>query len=139
MNGGQNISPEDMILKAGDIIIYNATNGGFFSSLQRYFTRMKFTHTAVVFNKIIGLDSVIEANETVAITPFSRTLHENITEFWVFRIKDVNDERLQEALQYIYDKLSGFLQLLYFVRRWIWETKWVKFLFGWIPPFTWKT
>ena len=142
MNGGNEISPENMILKAGDIIIYNATKGGLFSSLQRFFTRMDFTHTSVVFNRIIGLDSVIEANETVAITPFQRTLADTATEFWVFRIKDVSDDLKQEALQYIYNKLSGklygFLQLLYFVRRWIWETKWFKFLFGWIPRFLGK-
>jgi len=137
MNSEQQITSENISLKPGDIIIYNATKGGVFSSLQRYFTRMDFTHTAIVFNKIIGLDSVIEANETVAITPFKRTLKENTTEFWIFRIEDVSDELLQEALKHIYDKYSaklyGFLQLLYFVRRWVWETKWVKLLFGWMP------
>lgn len=137
MNGKQQITPTDLKLIPGDIIIYNATKGGFFSSAQRYFTRMNFTHTAVVFNQVIGMDSVIEAKEAVAITPFSETLQDSTVEFWIFSIDGVDNLILQDALKYAYIEFSGktygFLQLLYFIRRWIWETKWVKILFGWLP------
>ncbi|GAB4287264.1 MAG: hypothetical protein Kow0098_03520 [Ignavibacteriaceae bacterium] len=118
-------------------ILTNSTKGGWFSSAIRFFTRHNLTHGALGVGKVLNEDSIIEAKEVVTITPFSRLRYSQSTEYWAYELQNVLGETKEYVCNYIFKKYAakkyGYLQLLYFLRRYIWETKWVKKLFGWLP------
>lgn len=125
------------MLKPGQIIVYNNIKGGWFSALQRFFTRMNFTHASIGFPPIAGQSAVIEAKNVITITPFDRTRLGGNVEYWIFSVDGLVDVFTKQIVESVYmqyaGKQYGYLQLIYFVRRYIWETRWVKFLFGWLP------
>ncbi len=108
-----------------------------FDRLQEIFTRQPFTHIAQGF---FGFDehpearNLFEANVIQEVASFKPDPLEG---YEIWNIKWYTDEEIKQALWTIYSKYNGegygFLPILYFVRRWFWETPWVhKYLF-WIP------
>lgn len=107
-----------------------------FGKLQQIFTRGKWTHTALGFFPILGIDNdtLFESNEIQNITLWNP--HGTI-EYRIYDMTYYSEEQIEKALKYVFKKyngeLYGFFQLLYFVRRYIWETEWIKKYFSWIP------
>lgn len=70
---------------SGQIIVFNALHGGFFSSAQRFFTRMPYTHVALVIEPILGIDSYFGAELSAAIQPFSNLIKDEDYMYQVYR------------------------------------------------------
>lgn len=111
------------MVQPGDVIIYNQKKGGFFAAAQRFFTGMPYTHAAIGFGDVKGFESVLEALFAIATTPFRRAREDMSVDFEVWRIKGVAQERIDAALQKAYDRFAGetygFLQILWFIYRWL--------------------
>ncbi len=107
-----------------------------YTAAQHILTRMKFNHTALGFFKFDGHDedTLFEAKEAQSVTPWDK---DNIEEYYIFQIKWYTQQEIETALWNLYKEFAGkpyaYLQLLYFVVRYIWETKWVVKYFGWLP------
>jgi hypothetical protein len=99
----------------------NATKGGWFSSAQRFFTRMPFTHVAVKIDNVMGMPSYFEANMVATIVP-SWTYEDNATvEYEIFQ-PIARETSIRSAVSSIYARYAGstygYTQVLYFVWRW---------------------
>lgn len=129
----------------GKVIIYAAYKPTLFSTkyrvifgrLQQIFTRQKWTHTAMGFFPFIGhpeTETLFESNEIQDVTLWEPNID---AEYEIYNIKYYTQEQIDAALWKTFKEyngeLYGFTQILYFVRRWFWETKWIKKLFWWIP------
>lgn len=107
-----------------------------FGRLQQIFTRMKWTHTAMGFFPFAGKNAktIFESNEIQDVTLWYPKIK---AEYSIYQIKWYTQAEIEEALWKAFleynGEIYGFLQLLYFVRRYIWETKWIKKYFGWWP------
>lgn len=108
-----------------------------FGALQKFFTRKKWTHTAMGFFPIKGhedVETLFESNEIQNITLWNP---KDISEYEIYKIIFYSKSEIETALWKTFleynGELYGFIQLLYFVRRWFWETKWIKKLFWFIP------
>ena len=119
-------------MRTGSILCINAIHGGWFSSAQRFFTRMNFTHSAIYIGRRL-LGDVLEASNVVTITPIQRLIlarMEKETEYHIFEI-DAPSEVIEEVIIDVYNdfagKSYGYLQLLYFIRRWFWESKFIRY------------
>lgn len=129
----------------GKVIIYAAYEPTLFSTkyrvvfgkLQQIFTRQKWTHTALGFFHFVGYlktETLFESNEIQNVTLWEPNID---AEYEIYNIKYYTQTQIKAALwKTFYEfngELYGFTQILYFVRRWFWETKWIKKLFWWIP------
>lgn len=107
-----------------------------FSRVQQIFTRMKWTHTALGFFKYEKHDNEVlfESNELQCTTLWYPNIK---SEYEIYKITWYTQEEIELALWKTYEEyngeLYGFLQLLYFIRRYIWETEWIKKYFSWLP------
>jgi len=107
-----------------------------FGRLQIIFTRMKWTHVAPGFFPFVGHDdeTVFESNEIQNVTLWNPHTKD---EYSIYKIIWYTQQEIEQALWKTFKEyngeLYGFLQILYFVRRYIWETKWIKKYFGWLP------
>jgi hypothetical protein len=123
-------------MQTGDIIVFADSSKKWFSVAQRFFTRMPHTHVANVGFSYGNLQTLQEANESMSVTDLKNVLCDEKQEYWVFHLKIpyfIKNQVLVELFREYGREPYAFLQLLYFVRRYIWETKWVKKVFGWIP------
>jgi hypothetical protein len=115
-------------MKLGTIIIFNATKGGWFSSAQRFFTRMPFTHVGGYIGTVVNEESIFEALEAVAVTPWSRRKYDETMQYYVYEPNDsmITSDATKKTLNEIYNAHAGntygFFQLLWFVYRWIGES-----------------
>ena len=114
------------ILQPGDILILNrkGKSGSLFSTLQRFFTRMPYTHCQLVVDPVENIISVFEAEQLVLINPAQRTFQEIDTEIEVWHPLFITDKtQLTAIFKDLYDNYSGisygFLQITFFVYRWI--------------------
>lgn len=129
----------------GKIILYAAYKPKLFTThyrelfgrLQHIFTRDKWTHTAMgffPFEKHPDTETLFESNEIQNVTLWDPHIE---SEYEIYSIKWYTQEEVESALWESFIKYNGtmygFTQILYFVRRYIWETKWIKKLFWWIP------
>lgn len=126
----------------GKIIVFASHNprltkkGETYSKLQVIFTRMKWTHTALGFFRFDGkLDQTLfESKELQSVSLWKPGVP---SEYVIYQIKWYTQEEIETALWKTFIEYNGepygFLQILYFVRRYIWETKWIKKYFGWLP------
>jgi len=108
------------------IVVFNDRGGGWFSKAQRFFTRMKPTHTAVIIEPLFGLDTILEAKEAVAVTALDKTIENKKVDYKIFRLKGLEKQEVHsiafEAYLKYAGKTYGFPQLLRFVFRWLAET-----------------
>lgn len=114
-------------MKLGSIIVFNATKGGWFSAAQRFFTRMPYTHVAGFIGKVQGEDSIFEAKMSASVTPWKHVVEDTTQEYYVFEpTTAIKQQDIDAALLLVYDRFAGetygFLQLLWFVYRWIAES-----------------
>lgn len=129
----------------GKIIVYAAYKPTLFSTeyrvifgrLQQIFTRDKWTHTALGFFPFVGhpeTETLFESNEIQDVTLWEPNID---AECEIYGIKYYTQTQIETALWKTFEEyngeLYGFTQILYFIRRWFWETKWIKKLFWWIP------
>ena len=132
-------------IKPGKVIVYAQYKPTIFTTkyrvifgkLQQIFTRKKWTHTAMGFFPFVGhpdVETLFESNEIQDVTLWDPT---GTTEYEIYKIKWYTELEIEQALWKAFEEyngeLYGFIQIVYFVRRWIWETKWIKKLFWWIP------
>lgn len=115
----------------GDIILLNRKKGGWFSSCQRFFTKMPYTHSTFSVGNILGFESVLSADEKIVIEPVGRYYEEKETDIEIYRIKrnvmPIGFERtLENAIEAMYYKYAntyyGFGQVSWFVYRWFMES-----------------
>ena len=108
----------------------------FFGKLQNIFTRKKWTHVALGFFKVegINLDTKFESKEIQTITLWNP---HTTQEYNIYSIEWYTPEEINEALTKTFLEHNstgyGWIQLINFARRWFWETKWIRKVFGWIP------
>lgn len=127
-------------LKTGDLgLLENtSTSGarGFLAKSIKFFTKSKWTHGFMYMGNVVGVPSILEADNAMVVVPAS-TLEKSNYSYKIFRYNKISEEQALYASQVIYKNLSGkaygFLQLLYFIRRWFWEKEWVKKYLMWIP------
>src|ERR1035437_1071638 len=107
-----------------------------YGKLQVIFTRQRWTHISLGFFPFIGHveQTLFESNEIQASTLFD--IHD-ISEYEIYKIKWYTQAEIESALWKTFTEYNGsvygFMQTIYFVRRYIWETKWIKKYFWWIP------
>ena len=111
------------MVKAGDIVVFNATKGDWFSKAQRFFTRMPFTHTGVIVGTVNNVPALLEAKMVTTVTPWKNVIDNEMLEYFVFRptidfgIQPVNDLWARYS-----GRSYGFAQVLWFVYRYIMES-----------------
>lgn len=109
-------------INLGDLIVFNATNGGWFSTLQRFFTNKPYTHVAVGIGKVANLDSVFEAREVMSVQPWINVTINKSIEYEVYEIAPEYKEKIQKIIISSYPEYAeatyGYLQLLHFVYQW---------------------
>lgn len=129
------------ILEVGDIVLVsnNKKKGlrGFLAKAIKFFTGSQWTHTAVAIGDIVGSPCIIEADTQVIINPANLTFDDPDYVVAVYRNKWLSKEDNIQIVNELFKELNGntygYLQLLYFVRRWFWEKKTTQLLLGWIP------
>ena len=107
----------------GRIYVWNNLKADWFSSAQRFFTRMPYTHSSYGIGQVLGLDSQLEAKEAVTVTPIS--LGAPQVEVRIFRINatpQVIEELTANAYFRSAGNVYGFAQVLWFVYRYLGET-----------------
>lgn len=114
----------------GDIILLNRKKGGWFSTCQRFFTGMPYTHCTISVGEILGFESTIGADEKVVIEPIRKFYEEDSTDIEIYRLRKeilpLNfDTHMSNTMKYMYCKYAnqyyGFSQILWFVYRWLME------------------
>jgi len=111
--------------KPGDIVVFNNQRHDFYSEAQRIFTRMPYTHTAVVMPLYEEEIPLLSADLVVTLTTWDKYISQRGMLYWVFSPPDserlTNEELMGMYKKYI-DDVYGFSQTLYFVYRWLMET-----------------
>ena len=107
--------------KAGSVVVFNATKGGWFSSAQRLFTGQPFTHTAVFTYPVCNQTSYMGADMVVSIQPWGNAVNNPTMDYIVYTPVGFTEEQIQVALAQTYIKFAaneyGFAQVLWFVYR----------------------
>jgi len=106
----------------GSIISFNAKKGGWFSTVQRFFTGKPYTHSAIVVPDVVGVPSYLGADLTVDIQPIDVFLDSETIDYQVWEWIGIPVKRIMDALQFVYLRYAGetygFLQVLWFVYSW---------------------
>jgi len=104
----------------GDILVMNSTRGGIFSSLQRFFTRMPFTHTAIDSGNFQSRATFFGADMVATVVPQSRVISDPTIAYTIFR--PIFGGAVVFDVECIFERYAGngygFTQLFYFVWRW---------------------
>ena len=110
----------------GSIVLLNrlGKESNFTSSLQRFFTKMPYTHTAIVLEKYMNENVVLSADELTVILPLNNYFEEDKTEIEIYELLlDFDKISITRDLFLNYSgKKYAFLQVLYFIYRWFNET-----------------
>jgi hypothetical protein len=136
-------------LERGMIILW--WSGSAFGKLQKFFTKRgarwydsnpasgERSHTSVLYGQDSGGNwRDIDISTTAKLSPFDINTGSKI---WIYKLKNVPDYLISQAVETVWEtyknKKYGFLQLLYFPRRWFWEkiinNKYANLLcFGWL-------
>lgn len=111
------------MVQAGDIVVFNATKGGWFSAAQRFFTRMPYTHTGIIIGDVNDESALLEAKMSVSVTPWKPFTTDPTLQYWVFRpAMSVNPQALSDLWHRYAGHDYGYFQILWFVYRWIMES-----------------
>jgi hypothetical protein len=107
----------------GDFYVFNVRPGNWFSKAQRFFTRRPFTHVAVGAGKLGGVDSVLSADLVVTVCPL---FYWSSKDTYCFAMTAFTKAQIATAYARTYTRFSGtkygFMQILWFVWRYIGET-----------------
>jgi len=94
---------------------------GLLSSLIRFFTKSKFSHTFMMTEDIQGVEAVQEAGSIVQIVPFNSHYRNNSTQGYVVFRPKASDEAKAKSTKECFEEFAGVtygrLQLLWFVYR----------------------
>ncbi len=108
-----------MAIKTGSIVLVNHKKG-IFSHLIKFFTKSKYSHSAIVTGKLIEPDSVLSAETIISLYPLSNYENKDY-DFDIFEMS-YDEELLLKYTREAYEKYAyqnyGYLQLLWFVYRW---------------------
>jgi hypothetical protein len=109
----------------GQIICFNNLNPYFFSKGQRFFTRMPYTHVAMMFPDVLGVESYFGADETADLKPTSRFLNDEKMLYQMYMPQGWTDEQIRIALTKIYNRYAGetygYMQIAWFMVRGVME------------------
>jgi len=98
------------------IILWKNTKG-LYSKLQRWFSGYPYSHSAIYMMRHLGMDWVYEASLSLSANPVD--LNNPNIEIWHCRL-DL-DKALKNIIPRVAGKSYAFLQILYFVRRKLYE------------------
>lgn len=117
----------------GYIILVENLENSFISKAIKFFTKHiakkgnvpVFTHACYGIGKVLGIESVISAEEVITVMPFERIKESNCN-YYIYRINDAADKKLIDySLSHMYKSTAGkgygFWQLLWFIYRWFME------------------
>jgi len=117
-------------VKPGDIILINSLgkNSTWYSKAQRFLTRKPYTHTAILLGDVCGTMSLLSANELVCVLPYKNYQGEaeSGSEMEVYTFTHPPPIDMHHAiLEKLYTKYAGtaygFIQIFWFLYRWIME------------------
>jgi hypothetical protein len=117
---------ESLKFKTGDIILLNRKGAAanFFSKGQRFFTRMPYTHSAILLENIFEQQSILTSDELTNIQALSNYLKEPETDIEIYKVK-VPQEMKEYEVKSMYNRYAGkkygFAQILWFMYRWLLE------------------
>jgi hypothetical protein len=120
-----NVSDLSATFQAGDIIVLNNMHGGWYSKVQRFFTRLPYTHTGIVFYPVFGEPSYFGADMSVDIQPIQRFLSSSTCLYQLYRPNCdyvIKDYVLHDLYVRYAGETYGFWQILWFVYRWVMES-----------------
>jgi hypothetical protein len=127
------------MMKPGSIVVFNWKKGGFFSSGQRLFTHYWIngsspgsyahsycTHTAIISHDVEGIPSYFGAELATAFQPVTVFTEDSDVDYIVFEPIGFNEADLNIVLERIYKEYAargyGFMQIAWFIYRWLMET-----------------
>ena len=127
-------------LKIGDIVLVNHLSQkglrGFYSKAIKYFTGSNWTHTAVAAGLIGNTQVLLEADTHVLIDPAKLTFDDSSYQVAVYRHKFLTPEQQTVVIDELFNELNdntyGYLQVVYFLRRWFWTRTSVMKYMGWV-------
>jgi hypothetical protein len=110
----------------GHIVAFNSLKGGFIAAAERFFTRSKYNHVSVVIPPILGIPAHVSATWKVVTEPTSHFLNDPSEMYQMYLPVGFTTDQLLTVLSRVYNEFSGetygFLQLLWFVYRWLMES-----------------
>lgn len=108
----------------GDIVLLNRKKGGWFSSAQRFFTGMPYTHCTFSIGEICGVESVLSADEKIVVLPLDSYFTETDTDIEIYRIT-CDKNKIEYSIKKVFVNYSGFwygfTQVIWFIWRWLME------------------
>jgi hypothetical protein len=111
------------MVHSGNIVVFNVTKGYWFAAAQRFFTGMPYSHAAIGFGEVKGDESILEAIFAIAITLFKKARESTTADFEVWRVKNVPQTRIEEAVKRAFERWAGetygFAQIVWFMYRWL--------------------
>ena len=134
------VNAMNITFQIGDIVIVsnNKQKGlrAFFAKAIKFFTQSNWTHTAVTAGNIGNTPLLFEADTHVLLDAASLTFDDVAYKVAVYRHKFLNEEQHKIIFDKLFDMLNdktyGYLQVLYFIRRWFWTLPKVQKYLGWI-------
>lgn len=109
----------------GDVILLNRKKGGWFSFLQRKFSGLPFTHCAISAGFILGEESCFSASEMILLERLQAYYEEDGTDITIYHLPTISDQIKYDTIKELYKTYNGqfygFLQLLFFVYRFLGE------------------
>ncbi|OGU56696.1 MAG: hypothetical protein A2V66_16280 [Ignavibacteria bacterium RBG_13_36_8] len=109
----------------GDFIILNNKEANILSRAIKFFTRSKFTHTAIGMGKVLGEEATLGAELLISVLPLKRWTEDSEVEVIIYRPVKIPSKIKREIVKEMYEHFVGteygYFQLLWFIWRWIAE------------------
>ena len=110
----------------GQLILFSRKNWNFLSSSVKFFTRSPYSHVAVMFPPILGVESYFGAEERVDMNSYPKLKEEKEHYFRVYAPIGFDQEQIDNVLRKLYvtyaGSIYGFFQLFWFIYRWFMES-----------------
>ena len=134
------------LLQAGDIVLVsnNKPKGVriIFDAAIKFFTKSPWTHGAVIIGNVVGVPAIFEADEEVITDSADDTINNPDYDVAVYRYVGIRshvaitEEQNITVLGSLFRELAGkgygYLQIIYYIRRWFWTRPFVSKYFGWV-------
>jgi hypothetical protein len=110
-----------MMHNVGNIVLLNRKKGGWFSTLQRFFTKMDYTHCAIVVTKYKNREMVLSADELIELYPLQKYFEEKDTDIEIWELEGDYEAITDILIDRYVGTYYGFTQVFWFVFRWFME------------------